>query len=259
MGTVYEAADLSLERRVAVKVIREDLTGSAEAAARFRHEARAAASFSHPNVVTVYDFGVAADKRAFLVMELLRGGSLRETLRDEQKLVCPRALAIVRELCGAVEAAHAESLVHRDLKPENVFLARDGGRERVKVLDFGIAKFVASDVQETSITATGRPIGTLHYMGPEQMRNCPVGTGWDIWALAVMTYEMLAGALPFAGPATVDYQSAVLAGRFTPIGVYLPEAPERLHLFFARALSANPAERPRRADAFALEFEQAVG
>jgi eukaryotic-like serine/threonine-protein kinase len=258
MGTVYEAADTSLERRVAVKVIREDLVGSAEAAQRFRLEARAAASFSHPNVVTVHDFGVAAEKRAFLVMELLRGATLRETLRNERRIEAGRALAIVRDLCAAVDAAHHQQLVHRDLKPENVFLVRDGGSERVKVLDFGIAKFLASDDRTTAVTGTGRLIGTLHYMGPEQLRGGPVEAGWDLWALAVMAYEMLAGALPFAAATAVDYQGAVLAGRLAPIRTYLPEASERLQAFFVRALATDPGQRPGRAALFAAEFERAL-
>jgi tRNA A-37 threonylcarbamoyl transferase component Bud32 len=258
MGTVYEAADTSLERRVAVKVIREDLVGSAEAAERFRREARAAASFSHPNVVTVYDFGVAAERRAFLVMELLRGATLRETLRDERRLDAGRALGIVRDLCAAVEAAHQQQLVHRDLKPENVFLARDGGNERVKVLDFGIAKFLTSDAETGVVTGTGRLVGTLHYMGPEQLRGGIVEAGWDLWALAVMAYEMLTGVLPFPSVTPVDYQSAVLAGRSTPIRAQLPEASERLEAFFVGALAVDPRQRPSRAPIFAVKFAEAV-
>jgi tRNA A-37 threonylcarbamoyl transferase component Bud32 len=258
MGTVYEAADTSLERRVAVKVIREDLVGSAEAAERFRLEARAAASFSHPNVVTVYDFGVAAEKRAFLVMELLRGATLRETLRDDRRLGAGRALAIVRDLCAAVDAAHHQRLVHRDLKPENVFLVRDGGGERVKVLDFGIAKFLTSDAETAIVTGTGRLVGTLHYMGPEQLRGGAAEVGWDLWALAVMTYEMLTGVLPFPSVTAVDYQSAVLAGRLTPIRAQLPDASERLEAFFARALAVDSRQRPDRASLFASRFEGAV-
>jgi len=258
MGTVYEAADTSLERRVAVKVIREDLVGSAEAAERFRLEARAAASFSHPNVVTVYDFGVAVEKRAFLVMELLRGATLRETLRDERRLGAGRALAIVRDTCAAVDAAHHQQIVHRDLKPENIFLVRDGGSERVKVLDFGIAKFLTSDAETAIVTGTGRLVGALHYMGPEQLRGGIVEAGWDLWALAVMTYEMLTGVLPFPSATAVDYQSAVLAGRLTPIRAQLPEASERLDAFFARALAVDPRQRPDRAPLFASELGDAL-
>jgi serine/threonine-protein kinase len=258
MGTVYEASDTALERRIAVKVIREDLVGSAEAAERFRREARAAASFSHPNVVTVHDFGVAVKTRAYLVMELLRGATLRETLRAEGRLAPERAVSVLRDLCAAVHAAHQERLVHRDLKPENVFLTNDAMGERVKVLDFGIAKFFASDDRSAAATGTGQVIGTLHYMGPEQLRGGAVDASWDLWALSVMTYEMITGGLPFVATTAVDYQGAVLAGRFTPARVHLPEASERLQDFFAHAFAVEPARRPSSAPGLAADFERAL-
>lgn len=258
MGTVYEAADTSLERRVAVKVIRDDLVGSADAAQRFRLEARAAASFSHPNVVTVHDFGIAAERRAFLVMELLRGASVRQALREERRFAPARALAVVREVSAAMDAAHQRGLVHRDLKPENVFLAADGNGERVKVLDFGLAKFLVSDAQTAALTEPGIVVGTLHYMAPEQLRGCTATPSWDLWAIAVMAYEMLSGALPFPTASSVVYQNAVLAGRMTSIADHMPEATSRLEAFFARALAADPARRPARAPIFTAELADAL-
>jgi len=162
MGTVYAAADVLLERRVAVKVIREDLVGSAEAAERFRREARAAASFAHPNVVTVYDFGVASGTRAFLVMEILEGATLRERLQAQKRLTTDKLLCIVRDVCAALGAAHCRHLVHRDLKPENIFLVNTGSGEAAKILDFGLAKFVASSNDRTVDTATGAGYGALY-------------------------------------------------------------------------------------------------
>ena len=260
MGTVYEARDTALDRRVAVKVIREDLLGSASAAERFRQEARVAASFSHPNVVTIHDFGVARDTRAFLVMELLHGISLRDELRAHRRLAPARVLHILRDLASAVDAAHTRQLVHRDLKPENVFLAGDA-HSQVKLLDFGLAKPLGDDSEgETAgVTSAGVIVGTVHYMGPDQLRGGTVGPGWDLWAIAVMTYEMLAGALPFPVATTVDYQSAVLAGRSTPIGTHLPDAGGRLDDFFLRALGTDAARRAARASAFVTELEQALG
>jgi serine/threonine protein kinase len=151
MGTVYAASDMSLERRVAVKVIREDLVSSAEAAERFRQEARAAASFAHPNVVTVHDFGVAAGTRAFLVMEILQGSTLRDRLRLQKHLPTARVLSIVREITAALAAAHRRQLVHRDLKPENVFLVATETGEVTKLLDFGLAKFVSNPTQQRTV------------------------------------------------------------------------------------------------------------
>jgi serine/threonine-protein kinase len=259
MGTVYEAADTALDRRVAVKVIREDLVGSASAADRFRLEARAAAGFSHPNVVTIHDFGVARETRAFLVMELLRGATLREEMREARRLAPARTVAILRDLAAAVDAAHARQLVHRDLKPENVFLAGDA-KDQVKLLDFGLAKFLASGSESETAAATGAGIivGTVHYMGPEQLRGSTVGVSCDLWAIAVMAYEMLAGALPFAAATAADYQMAVLSGRFTPIHTHLPDAPGRLREFFVSALALDPSRRPTRAPVLVADLERAL-
>lgn len=257
MGTVYEATDSALGRTVAVKVLREDVVGSAAAADRFRREARAAASFSHPNVVTVFDFGVARETRAFLVMELLRGATLRDELRGAGRLGAARTIAILHDLAAAVDAAHARQLVHRDLKPENVFLVGDA-KDQVKLLDFGLAKFLASDGETVSATAVGVIVGTVHYMGPEQLRGTVVGVSSDLWAIGVMAYEMLTGALPFAGATGADFQVAVLSGRFTPIHTHLPDAPERLQAFFEGALALDPSRRPSRAPLLVADLAHAL-
>lgn len=259
MGTVYEASDTTLERCVAVKVIRDDLLGSAEAAERFRREARAAAAFTHPNVVTVYDFGLTTANRAFLVMELLRGVTLRGELRKETRLTAPRALAILRDVCAAIEAAHERDLVHRDLKPENIFLARSNSHEIAKVLDFGVAKFVHSPAQEATVdTDTGMLLGTLRYMSPEQLRNELPSPVWDLWALGVVAYEMLTGGPPFAGESSVELLRAIVAGRAIPVAVALPDAPTGWQRFFDRALACDAALRPRSPATFLVELQSAL-
>ncbi|MCJ7504036.1 MAG: protein kinase [Acidobacteriia bacterium] len=260
MGAVYEAVDTALERRVAVKVIRDDLVGSMEAAERFRREARAAASFTHPNVVTVHDFGVAAGTRAFLVMELLEGLTLREELKRQKRFEPPRTVAILRGVCEAVEAAHRRLLVHRDLKPDNIFLVRAETGEIPKVLDFGIAKFLPTDTRATADTGPGQLVGTIAYMSPEQWLGQPVDAAWDLWALAIVAYEMLTGAQPFAGGVTpADWQVALLAGRFTPVAKHLPEAPAQWQEFFARAFALERERRPGSARVFFSALEQALG
>jgi tRNA A-37 threonylcarbamoyl transferase component Bud32 len=251
MGAVYEATDTALERRVAVKVIREDLVDSEKAAERFRQEARATASFAHPNVVTVYDFGVAAGTRAFLVMELLNGGTLREELVQKTQLTAVRTLEILRGVCSAVQAAHRRNLIHRDLKPENIFLARSEAGEVPKILDFGIAKFLPSGTQATVGTDQAVLIGTLPYMSPEQVRGEAAQPGWDVWALTVIAYEMLTGARPFSG-------AAMLSGQPTPISAHKPKAPAGWQDFFARALALDPAQRPGSASEFFSELKQAL-
>jgi tRNA A-37 threonylcarbamoyl transferase component Bud32 len=259
MATVYEASDLALERQVAVKMIRDDLLASADAAERFRREARAAAAFAHPNVVTVYDFGLTAGDRAFLVMELLRGVTLRGEIRKEMRLTAPRTLAILRGVCAAIEAAHARDLVHRDLKPENIFLACGDSQEVPKVLDFGVARLVRNTTQETTVdTDTGMLLGTLRYMSPEQLRGEFARPAWDLWALAVVAYEMLTGAHPFAGESSIELLRAIVASEAISLAVHLPAAPKSWQGFFDRAFACDAALRPRSAKLFLDELQSAL-
>ena len=255
MGAVYEALDTALERRVAVKVIRDDLVGSAEAAERFRKEAHAAASFTHPNVVTVHDFGVALDSRAFLVMELLEGATLRDALKQNSRLASSRVLDIMRGVSAAIEAAHRRQLIHRDLKPENIFLAQTEAGEVAKVLDFGIAKFLPMVGQADTDTATGGLVGTILYMSPEQLRGGKADAAWDLWALAVVAYEALTGAPPFAGAALGEWRDV---GHFRPVSESLPDNSSRLQEFFERALAVDSARRPNSARIFFSELERAL-
>lgn len=265
MGAVYEATDGALERRVAVKVIREDRLDSAEAVQRFQREARATAGFAHPNVVTVYDYGVEAGTRAFLVMELLEGATVRDELKSRKRLIAARTVEIFRGVCSAVEAAHRRQLIHRDLKPENIFLARssDGGSEMVKVLDFGIAKFLLAceDEAETRTIAetdAGVLVGTPGYMSPEQLLGERPAVSWDIWALAVVAYEILTGALPFSVANRDKWRQSVLAGGYIPLSERLTDAPAQWEEFFARSLAADRTRRPQSAAEFLRHLEQAL-
>jgi tRNA A-37 threonylcarbamoyl transferase component Bud32 len=259
MGTVYAASDRALERRVAVKVIREDLVGSAEAAERFRREARVAASFAHPNVVTVHDFGVTAGTRVFLVMELLEGSTLREGLWRQKRFPTSRVLSVLREVCAALEAAHRRQLVHRDLKPENIFLVAGHERETAKLLDFGIAKFLPVDsLGPTVDTAPGVLLGTPRYMSPEQWYGGEAHPSWDLWALAVVTYELLTGSYPFDGRSPADWFGAGPVAKFTPVTTHLPEAPQSWQELFERALAIEPTRRPQSAETFLSELQSAL-
>ena len=259
MGTVYSATDRELERRVAVKVIREDLVGSTDAAERFRREARVAASFTHPNVVTVHDFGVDEGNRAFLVMELLEGGTLREALWRHKRFPAARTLSILQHICAALEAAHRRQLIHRDLKPENIFLVTGESAETAKVLDFGIAKFIPTATQQLTVdTAPGAVLGTVRYMPPEQWRGGDASPAWDLWALAVVTYEMLTGAYPFEGRSPVDWFGNGLVARFTPMATHLPEAPQHWQTLFASAFAHEPARRPQSVEILLSELQAAL-
>jgi len=260
MGTVYSALDTSLERQVALKLIREELVSSSEATERFRREARAAAAITHPNLATLYDFAVDAGNRAFLVMELLSGATLRQQLQQQGRLPSARVLEIVRGVCSALALAHQRGLVHRDLKPENIFLACDNGRDVPKILDFGLAKFVGpgdAAIQATVDTGAGVLLGTPQYMSPEQLKGQPAAAHWDLWALAVISYEMLAGAYPFGSPASVAaLHNAILGGQFAPIQSHLPGAPAKWQEFFMHALHPEPSRRPASAAEFLETSEQ---
>jgi tRNA A-37 threonylcarbamoyl transferase component Bud32 len=259
MGTVYAALDTALDRRVAVKVIREDLVGSAEAAERFRQEGRVAASFAHPNVVTIYDFGVADGRRAFLVMELLEGATLREALQPRKYFAPAQVLSILRDVCAALEAAHRRQVVHRDLKPENIFLVRGERGDIAKVLDFGIAKFLSTATQQrTADTAPGALLGTLRYMSPEQWLGQQPLPAWDLWALAVVAYEMLTGTHPFGDKSPADWLGAGLAACFTPVSVHVPQAPQVWQELFERAFASDSTRRPQSAETLFSELQSAL-
>jgi eukaryotic-like serine/threonine-protein kinase len=260
MGMVYQALDTELQRQVAVKLIRSDLTARPDAAARFTQEARAAASFTHPNVVTVHDFGMAEGQRAYLVMELLRGVTLRQELNSKGRLSEARAVEILQGVCAAVDAAHRRRLLHRDLKPENIFLSNAEEIETTKILDFGVVKPIVQEETTVTIgqTGPGMLVGTLKYMSPEELRGEKPVESWDLWALAVVAYEMVTGVHPFAGSTVSEVQNAVLAGKFTPLRIHLPEAPERWQNFFEKALSIRIEARPTSSLQLYSDFKQMI-
>ena len=260
MGTVYAATDTVLERPVAVKVIREEVVGPMDPAARFRREARAAASFAHPHVVRVYDFGVERTGRPFLVMELLEGSTLRERLSSGVSIDRLEVLNVLRGVCSALSAAHARGLVHRDLKPENIYLHRHATATVPKVLDFGLVKALHGEPSGTSTalgTSPGVLIGTLEYMAPEQVAGDDVSPAWDLWALGVITYEMLTGRHPFRKGVVLGSRDSTQA-LATTRHVHALALPPPVDAFFRRALSRSPAERPADADAFLAAIEQVL-
>jgi serine/threonine-protein kinase len=255
MGTVYEAFDFELDRSVALKLIRPDVVAGERAIERFRREARSAAAFSHPNVVTIHDFGVTENSGPYLVMEVLRGCNLRKELDLRGPLDAARALRVLHGICDAVAAAHERGMLHRDLKPENIFLAAGGSDEVAKILDFGLAKQLTDHLEERSATSTtqsGILVGTLRYMSPARLRGEEPNDSWDIWALGVIAYEALAGAYPFGSP------QGALDGRFVDISTHLRDAPVELQKFFADMLDGGGGCAHASALAFFVELQAAV-
>ena len=213
MGTVYRADHPFSGRQVAIKVLRRSLIEDATLVARFMNEARAANAIRHPNIIDIIDVGTLPDGLPYLMMELLEGESLADRLERVGRLHLADALAIARDAGDAIAAAHEKGIVHRDLKPGIIFLANDPGTPRgwrTKVLDFGIAK-LGANVAPGMQTNTGAIMGTPTYMSPEQCRGSGVvDHRSDIYALAVILYEMLRGQPPFVEAGGGDYRAMSL-------------------------------------------------
>ena len=239
MGEVYEAEDLDLGRRVALKFIAPELAADPENLKRFEREARSAAALNHPHIATLYAFERDGG-RPFISMELVPGESLRARIR-RGRLSMTESIAIMRDVAGALATAHRRGIVHRDIKPENLMFDEDG---RVKVMDFGLARAVLA----SQLTMTGTTLGTAGYMAPESLRG-QAGTASDVFALGVVLHEMLAGELPFAGDTPLALMFTIANEPPRPLREARPEAPEELERLIARLLEKDPARRPDAATA----------
>lgn len=235
MGVVYEARDRSLDRRVAVKRMRDELRMDARDRRRFVQEARTVAQLHHPNIVDIYSI-VEDGADVYLVFEFVPGRTLHDALKDGA-LDLPSAARVLREVAAAVDHAHSRGVIHRDLKPSNVMLTPDG---RVKVMDFGIARQAKDAMTHKSMTAN-TIAGTPPYMAPEQEQGT-VRKEADVYALGVCLYEMLCGRLPFSGMGGAMLLEK-LNGRHAPIRDRVPSLPAGLDEVFARALSPDPDRR----------------
>jgi serine/threonine-protein kinase len=243
MGVVLEAEQLDLERRVAIKVLDPTLAKDPVLVARLRREARAAAAFSHPNVAQVYALHEEDDGTVLVVMELVRGEPLRTVLREAGGHLAPeRVVVIGRALLAGLSAAHAAGVVHRDVKPENVMVVKgDRGRETIKLVDFGIARSRLPS-ERAPLTERGTVVGTPAYMAPEQVRGEEADARADVWAAAVVLYELATGRRPFRGADTMETMRAVLSEE-PPLLSDEVGAPEALSAVVARALRKSPDAR----------------
>jgi serine/threonine-protein kinase len=260
MGAVFRARHVPLRKDVAVKVMRPDLTAAKDLVERFRQEAEIAARLEHENIVRVTDFGRSAEGYLFLVMELLEGESLFERLRREVLLPPEEAVPIFWQVCAALEAAHALNVVHRDLKPENIFLARlADGREIVKLLDFGIAKFL--EPTSSSSTAAGMVVGTPEYLSPEQAVGGVVDGRADLYSVGIIAWRALVGRHPFLPN---EPRALIMAHALQPLPPITDERPELaqfpdLVAVVARACAKELAERHPNASALKADFATSIG
>jgi len=251
MARVFEAEPLDGGPRVALKLVHEELCDDPVVLARFEREARAAAEISHPHVVAVHAVGRDDDGAPFLILELVRGPTLFDVLQRERQLDVARACALAVQLLAALEAIHARGVVHRDLKPENVLLAttHEGG-EALKLCDFGISTLVEAR-RRLELTPLGRVMATPHYATPEQLGGARGDqSSVDLYAVAVMLYEMLAGRRPFEAPALPALIERVRSEDPAPLRVYRRDVPEALDALIARGLAKDPSRRPPTARAW---------
>jgi eukaryotic-like serine/threonine-protein kinase len=258
MGAVYEATDLRLARAVAVKILLGRQFGNQMALRRFEREAQACARLGHPNVVAVYDYGRVGPDGAYLVMELIRGETLRSALRARGRIPAQIAATWFGQICAGVAAAHTCGIVHRDLKPENVLIASETPNvQLLKVLDFGLAKLPSGGATElSSLTEPGVVMGTLSYMAPEQLTGAAVDHRTDIFAIGVMATEAITGSRPFAGGTHGELLYAVLKDR-VELGAETPGMAE-LERVLRKATAREPQARYGSVLALGVELAAAL-
>ncbi len=247
MGAVYLGEHELLRHRVAIKLLHERHIHNPAMERRFYNEARAIAALEHPGIVKLFDIGRAGDGRAYVVMELLRGETLRTRI-STRGMPRASALSFALQIASALAAAHQKGIVHRDLKPENVFIVRDpdvGSGERVKILDFGIAKRTRiSGTPSPEITRTGVLVGTPSYMAPEQCRgDDEIDARADIYAFGILLYEMLSGVLPFCSTDTEEIIAKQLYCAPRPLAELAPGIPPSVIAVVDRCLAKAPADR----------------
>ena len=234
---VYRGQDMLLNRAVTIKILREEFATNSDLVRRFRHEAQAVASLSHPNIVSVYDVGYEENMH-YIVMEFIEGESLKEYIKRKGALRLAEACNIISQILAGVQHAHEHGIIHRDIKPHNILLGVDG---RAKVTDFGIAVGM-SDVTMT-YNSTSRIMGSVHYISPEQVQGLAVTDRSDIYSCGVVFYEMLTGRVPYQGETPISIAMQHVQGELILPNQVNPEVPAGLSYVVTRAMRKNPETR----------------
>lgn len=235
MALVFRAHDNYLHREVTVKILRPQYTGDADFVERFRREAQAVASLSHPNTVSVYDVG-EEDGIHYIVMEYIEGRNLKEIIREHGRLSQREAVDFARQICLGLDHAHKKGIIHRDVKPHNILVTKEG---RVKVTDFGIARAVTA----STVTQAGTIIGSVHYIAPEQVKGESGGFRSDIYSVGVVLYEMVTGRLPFEGDTPIAMALKHIQEEPPAPSLLNPEISPELEKVILRAMAKHPEQR----------------
>ena len=246
MAIVYEAEDLLLDRKVAIKMLRSEYISDKEFVKKFRHEAKAVARISHPNVVSIFDIG--EDKNYhYLVMENIEGRNLKNIINQRAKLSLVESLDIANQICSALVVAHKNNIIHCDIKPHNILINNE---KQVKVTDFGIAKAATT----STLTMTDTIMGSAHYFSPEQAQGGDIKTHSDLYSVGIVLYEMLTGEVPFQGKSPVSVALKHIKEDPKPPSSIKPEIPEQVDNLVMKALAKDPEDRFNSA----LEMRQQI-
>jgi serine/threonine protein kinase len=258
MGIIYRGRHILLDKIVSIKVLNANYIQEPAALERFQYEAKVACRLSHPNIVTVHDFGVTDDRMPYLVMDCVEGKTLGQTLDQKSYLAPEHALEVMSQVCQGLEHAHQQGLIHRDLKPSNIMIASElDGRNCAKILDFGLAKLLGEEKRQ-GLSQTGFVIGTVFYMSPEQCRGKQADVRSDVYAVGCVLYEALTGTPPFVGDNLLETCRKHIEEMPLPMLEVNPEAntPAALEILVKRALEKNPDARFQSAADLRFAMEQ---
>ncbi len=247
MANVYLAEDEDLGRRVAIKILNDRYANDEAFTERFRREAKSAAALSHPNIVSIYDRG-QAEGRPYIAMEVIEGRSLKELIVNSGPLPIGEAVEYAKQILSALRFAHRHGIIHRDIKPHNILL---GNENRLKVTDFGIARYGPSQMTEV-----GSIMGTAQYLSPEQARGAPVTASSDLYSAGIVLYEMLTGKTPFTGETPIEIAMKHLNEPPRPPSELRPEISPELDQIVLRSLAKDPNERYETADEFSADLDR---
>ncbi|HJQ26389.1 MAG TPA: protein kinase [Blastocatellia bacterium] len=258
MCYVYRATHTQMGKQVAVKILKPHLAADPALSQRFEQEARAASRIHHPNAINVTDYGIGEGNMPFIVMEFVNGITLGELIRQQGALPLDRAANILRQICGALDSAHAVGVIHRDIKPDNILIGDYANSDWVEVVDFGVAKIKEDLNRRVALTGENVILGTPRYMSPEQCEERPVDARSDIYSLGVVLYEMLAGSAPFKWDSSTRLLLAHATEPPEPLRAQRPDIPAAVEAVVMQALEKDPARRPQSAGEFARAFEEAA-